>query len=104
MGYQNACPQTFGARRLAGFLSALPTAWARATQRLRALVGDRRPPVWIPRTYDCRDPRVLHSVRLSRSPVSNTAILYERYSHIVDRAEYEGISHRCMNDDRAGGA
>jgi hypothetical protein len=56
MGYQNAGPQALGAWRLTGFLSALPAAWARTTQRLGAFVGDRRPPVWIPRTYDCRDP------------------------------------------------
>jgi hypothetical protein len=33
----------------------------------------------------------------------NMAVLYLRYSHTVDRVEYAGISHRCMNDVRAAG-
>jgi hypothetical protein len=34
----------------------------------------------------------------------NMAVLYERYRDIVDRAEEEGISHRCMTNVRAAGA
>lgn len=58
--YQDAGPYPLGARRLTSFLGAFPAAGARATQRFGAFIGNRRPPVWIPRTQDCRDPRVLH--------------------------------------------
>jgi len=60
--YQNSGPYALGAWRLTSFLSAFPAAGARATQRLGALVGDCRPPIWITRTQD-----VLHPVRLPKS-------------------------------------
>jgi hypothetical protein len=64
-GDQDAGPYALRARRFTSVLSALPPTRARATQRLRTFVGDRRPSVWIPRTQHRRDPRVLHSIRLS---------------------------------------
>jgi hypothetical protein len=87
--YRNPGPYALRTRRLTSFLSAFPTAGACAAQRFGAFVGHRRPPVWIPRTYDCRDPRVLHPVRPSLI-ADNMAVLYQRYRHIVDRAEYDG--------------
>jgi hypothetical protein len=84
-GYQNAGPYALRPRNLTGFPSALPANGAGAAECLRAFIGDRRPPVWIPRTHDRRDRRavVLHSVRLP-SATDNISVLYERYRHIVD--------------------
>lgn len=66
-GYQNAGPYALRPRNLTGFPSALPANGAGAAECLRAFIGDRRPPVWIPRTHDRGDRRavVLHSVRPS---------------------------------------
>jgi hypothetical protein len=62
---QNARPQALRAGDLTRFLSAAPAAGTGAAEFLRTVVGGRRPPVWIPRTYNCRDPQVLHPARLS---------------------------------------
>jgi hypothetical protein len=76
-GYQNAGPYALRPRNLTGFPSASPANGAGAAECLRPLIGDRRPPVWIPRTHDRRDRRavVLHSVRLPSAA--------EQYSGIV---------------------
>ena len=97
---ENARPYTLRTRRLASFPSAEPTPRAFAAQRFGAFVRVCRPPVWILCTQDYRYPRLLHSVRLSIA-TDNMTVLYLRYSHTVDRVEYAGISHRCMNDVRA---
>jgi hypothetical protein len=117
LGYQNAGPEALRSWRLAGFLGASPAVLAGTAKRLGALVGSRRPPVWISRTHGFNrhtvpkaqigQSAVLHPVRLPRitvkpdgrtwqplvardgswSAADNMPVLLQRYSHIVDRTE-----------------
>src|SRR5689334_22289760 len=94
MRYQQARPHALRSRRLTGFLSTPPPPGARAAQLLGTFVGDGRPSIWIARAH-----KVLHP----SSPFfrdDNMTVLYERYGHIVERAESARISHRCMNEGR----
>ena len=71
-GNQHPGPYALGARGLTGLSGAPPAAGTLSTQRLGALVGNRRPPVRIPRTHDRYERRAvdLHPVRLPESTVT----------------------------------